>query len=109
MNRTILLAALALGTLGCAKHADPVRKYDASLLQLASAFSAKEVCSCVFVTGRDPASCADWTRVNPEVAKFKIDTDKREVRARSLGMGKTTARYVDEQTGCIIVDPAATP
>lgn len=94
-----LLALLFLASCGSG-----ARKYDASLFRLASGFSAKEVCSCVFVMQRDEAFCQEWTRVSPEVARFQVDQDKKEVQARALGMGRTLARYEDEQVGCVIVD-----
>jgi len=78
-------------------------KYDNSLFRLASGFSAQEVCSCVFVMGRDEDFCAEWTRVSPDVAKFRVDHEARTVRARALGMGRTEARYTGEKTGCQLV------
>lgn len=88
--------------LACIPHRLPT--YDASLFALASGFSAKEVCSCIFVAGRSEDECREWTRVSPNVARFKVDTQDKVVTAHALWMGKTTARYVDEKTGCIIVD-----
>lgn len=78
------------------------RKYDNSLLRLASSFSAQEVCSCLFVMKRDEAFCREWTRVSPEVAKFRVDWDQKRVRARALGMGRSSARYLGERWGCAI-------
>ncbi len=83
---------------------EKAEKYDNSLFELASGFSAQEVCSCVFVMGRDEDFCAEWTRVSPDVAKFRVDHDAKTVRARALGMGRTTARYTGEKTGCVIVE-----
>jgi len=81
-------------------HGPP--KYDAGILHLASGFSAKEVCSCVFVMGRDEAFCKEWTRVSPDVARFKVDREAREVTASALGMGRRKARFVYDQTGCVL-------
>lgn len=77
-------------------------KYDNGLFELASGFAAQEVCSCVFVMGRDEDFCAEWTRVSPDVAKFRVDHEAKTVKARALGMGRTTARYTGEKTGCVI-------
>ncbi len=81
---------------------EKVSRYRNSLFRLASGFSAQEVCSCLFVMERDEDFCAEWTRVSPDVAKFKADHDARKVRARALGMGRTRARYTGEKTGCTI-------
>jgi len=82
-------------------HGPP--KYDATLFQLASGFSAKETCSCVFVMGHDEEFCREWTRVSPDVAKFTVDREKREVEAKALGMGRSVARFVDDQVGCVLL------
>lgn len=102
MNRVILTVLLASIFAGCGGNKD-VHTYDNSLFQLASGFAAKEICSCVFVAEQDEEACDEWTRVSPNVAGHHVDYNAKTVRSRSLGMGKTIARYVDEQTGCVIV------
>ena len=94
----ILLLALGCGP----KSALP--SYDNGLLELASGFSAKEVCSCVFVSERPIDVCRDWTRVSPAVASFRVDEDAREVRATALGTKKTVARWIDAERGCVLVE-----
>ena len=98
-TKTLLLGALCL--VGCGKKST-VRTYDNSLFELASGFAAKETCSCRFVMKRDAAFCKEWVRVSPNVARPKVDEDAKTVTARSLGMGKQTARFVDDQVGCTL-------
>ncbi|MCB9780508.1 MAG: hypothetical protein H6742_18220 [Alphaproteobacteria bacterium] len=93
------LLMLAATLAGCAK--DPA-KYDAPLFALGSGFSAKSVCSCIFVTGRDEAFCRDQARVSPDVARFKVDHDQKLVTSKVLGGWKQQARYVDDQLGCVM-------
>ena len=110
MRRSI--ARTCLGTLGlllligplagCAKQAD-VRTYDNSLFEIAAAVTAKDLCSCVFVAGRDEAFCDEWTRKSPNIASHHVDYEAMTVRSRALGMAKTVARYEGELTGCVIV------
>jgi hypothetical protein len=95
--------AAALLVAACAPKAD-VRRYDSSLFEIGAAFAAKEVCSCVFVSGRDETDCREWTRVEPNVARFRVDREAREVTARALGMAKTVARYQGDGLGCTL-DP----
>jgi len=101
--RTAMALALLGAALltGCAKKGD-VRTYDNSLFELASAFAAKETCSCRFVMQREEDFCREWVRVSPNVAKPKVDEEERVVTARALGMGKATARFVDDQLGCVL-------
>ena len=93
---TLLLLLLA-----CAPKSD-VRTYDNSLFQLASGFSAKEMCSCLFVSGRPEAECKEYTKVDPAVAHYHVDWDGKSVRATALAMGRTSAHWVDERSGCVI-------
>lgn len=90
---------------GCGPKAASLPKYDNALLELASGFSAKEVCSCVFVAERPVEVCRDWTRVSPAVARFRVDEEAREVHATALGMKGTVARWVDADLGCVLVTP----
>ena len=87
--------------LACAPKSE-LPKYDNGLLELAAGFSAKEVCSCVFVAGLAEDACRTWTRVSPAVARFRIDTENKEVRATALAMQRTVARWVDAEHGCVL-------
>lgn len=95
------LAPLLLLLAGCGASKD-VRTYDNSLFQLGAGVAAKQMCTCVFVSGQDEDFCDEWTRVSPNIASHHIDFEAKTVRSRALGMGKTVARYVDEQTGCVL-------
>lgn len=98
MNRLIRCLPL-LPLLSCGNEAS---EYDVGLLDLAAGFSAKEVCSCVFVMERDEATCREWTRVSPDVARFEVDREKKEVRASAVLLGGAVARYTGPRTGCIL-------
>lgn len=99
---------LLLGALACAPKPAP-RAYDNSLFDLASGFAAKEMCSCLFVSGRSEAACAAYTKVDPAVARTRVDLAEKRVSARSLGMGRQSARWVDAATGCVIEGPSPVP
>lgn len=91
---------LILLSVGCPKP--QVHTYDNSLFALGAGFSAKEVCSCVFVAGLDEDFCREWTRVSPDLARFRIDEDEQLVRANTLGLGRAVARYQGAQLGCVL-------
>ena len=59
-------------------------------------------CQCIFMMEQTAAYCAEWTRVSPAVARFKIDTDGRSITARSLGFRPVTATYIDDRQGCVV-------
>ncbi len=95
-------------TLACAAKHDPgaggppPETYDNVLLELATGFAAKEGCSCIFVSGRDEEVCRSYLRVNPDVAKIKVDYDNKRVTSRALGMKKTSAVWVSQEEGCVL-------
>ncbi len=77
-----------------------LHRYDNSLFELGAGFNARMVCSCLFVMERTEDECREWTRVSPDFARFKVDHEARTVTSKVLGGAKTTAVWVDEQTGC---------
>lgn len=88
----------------CAPKAGEVHAYEGGLFPLASGFAAKQMCSCVFVAGRSEEECAAWVKVSPDVARFRVDHERKAVRARALGLGRQDAHWVDDRTGCVL-DP----
>ncbi|MEQ1500924.1 MAG: hypothetical protein ABMB14_01775 [Myxococcota bacterium] len=94
-----------LALAACGPKAGALPTYDAGLLGLAAAFSAKEVCSCVFVAGGSVDDCRAWTRVDPAVTRFRVDFDRGEVHATALGVTRSTARWVDDAHGCVLEPP----
>lgn len=82
--------------------AEPPEKYDLGLLKLASAYAARSMCSCHFVSRRSVEDCESYIRVSPNVAKAKVFEDEQRVRARSLGMAKVWARYTGGAEGCVL-------
>ncbi len=85
-----------------AEHEALVPEYDSSLFRLGSGFAAQTACSCLFVMERDEDFCREWVRVSPDVARFRVDYEAERVKARALGMGRVSAVYTGERTGCVI-------
>ena len=98
MSRFLTIATVGL-LVACAPKEG---RYANGLLQLGSGFSAKQVCSCLFVSGHDEVFCREWTRVKPNVARFRVDYASKSVRARALYMGKQIARYQGPGLGCVL-------
>lgn len=70
-----------------------------------SGFTAKNMCSCVFVAGREPASVAaeELGSFPLSLAKYTIDKNDRSVTATVFGMAKKKAIY-REGLGCTLVN-----
>jgi hypothetical protein len=79
---------LALGLVGGGVLALPA-------LGVAASYSAKMVCSCVFVAGRAAEAC--HARDLPDLGwiDVSVDTALREVRTSALGLRSARARHVD--------------
>jgi hypothetical protein len=69
---------------------------------LATAYRAKEACSCLFVAGLDEAACRAWTVASPEVASLEVDRAARAVRSRALLVWRARARLIDARSGCAL-------
>jgi len=95
MTRWLLLSAL----LGCG-GAD---RYDNSLLELATHYRAKQMCSCLFVAGRDEAHCAAWTVASPDVASYRIDAESKTVHSDVFWLAPASYTWADEASGCRVV------
>ncbi|MBI3181192.1 MAG: hypothetical protein HYZ28_03510 [Myxococcales bacterium] len=102
MRRTALVGLLALAApLVCCGPSSP-RQYQDNDLELASVYAAKEVCSCVFVMKQPEAFCRAWTKANPSVASFRVDTQARTVESSALLLWGAKARFTGARSGCVL-------
>ena len=99
-----LLTLLALPVLfACSGTAeDGSRLYDNSDLELITGYTAKEMCSCLFVMERPEDFCRAWTKANPAIASAQVDLEAKVVRSSALSFWDATARFVDDRTGCVL-------
>lgn len=67
-----------------------------------SAYEAKEMCSCLWVEGRDDAFCDAFVHqdVVPTQGR-EVDTEARRVTARALWRNNS-ARWTSDRTGCVL-------
>jgi len=96
MRRSLALAAAA----ACLSCSSPGYRYGD--LQLITAYTAKEMCSCLFVLEQPEEFCRSWTRQSPAVATYRVDRRGRRVEASALLMWGASARFVDGQRGCAL-------
>ena len=105
MKRLIALAAAA-AFLSCGGGVNSAgdREYTRNDLQLITAFTAKSMCSCLFVMEMDEDYCKVWAKQNPPVADYRVDKDKKTVQSGALMFWLGKAHYVDAKQGCVL-DP----
>ncbi|MEO7026552.1 MAG: hypothetical protein ABI056_03265 [Caulobacteraceae bacterium] len=76
-----------------------------AIVQIGSAYFAKQMCSCLFVAGRAEASCRAEFKPRMDVFKIAIDRSPRPRAASvtaSLGPVSALATF-DPRYGCVLV------
>jgi hypothetical protein len=100
---TIALAvALAASSLSCDSAPPGERIYKENDLQLLTAHAAKEMCSCVFVFGRDEDFCKAWVKAAPDLKTLRVDYDGKSVESQAVLLWGARARFVDGRRGCVL-------
>ena len=95
--RALLFAALLLGA--CSSESG--RQYAHNDLQLLTSYSAKELCSCLFVMNRDEGFCAAFTRASPNLKTVRIDWPNKRVETQAVLFWGSRARYLGPRRGCV--------
>lgn len=107
MKRALLsvgaAVALVAAAHGCADPNAAVQApYAYNDLQLLTAFTAKEICSCVFVMHRDETFCERFARQSPNVKTFRVDRVNNTVEAQAVVFWSAHARYTGPHGGCVL-------
>ncbi|EAU65935.1 hypothetical protein, partial [Stigmatella aurantiaca] len=82
MKRAVLFGAWALALGAC--DSSPRRLYDNNDLQLVTAYTAKDACSCLFVAEQEESFCRSWVKASPAVAHLRVDAEKKVVETSAL-------------------------
>lgn len=93
-------ALLLLATLACGGGGQ--REYASNDLQLITAYTAKEMCSCLFVMGHTEEYCRVWTRQSPSIYSLKVDRDAQVVESTAAMLWSARAHFQGERFGCIL-------
>lgn len=98
MKKLVILAAIAVvGTVAAVAGPRLV-----TLVTVGAGYTAKQMCSCLYVSGRSHESCAREPE-SPADTLVKWTAADGRVRASTLGLAHATARY-DEGFGCVLED-----
>ncbi|HAA56343.1 MAG TPA: hypothetical protein DCE42_16380 [Myxococcales bacterium] len=64
-----------------------------------SSFYSKEMCSCLYVIGRDEAFCKNYARQYIPIQWVKVDSKKKRVTVKGLWR-INSASFVNKRSGC---------
>jgi len=98
-------AALALAPMTRAADSPPPAAPSAAVVKIGAAYVAKQLCSCLFLTGRSETSCR--AEFKPQIDQGHVAIDRRGLPARAR-VGVTLGPVVAEATysrryGCVLV------
>jgi hypothetical protein len=97
---TLVLACVA--ALSCERGDTVQRPYDNNDLQLVTAYTAKDFCSCVFVMEMSEDYCRRWTKSSVDVATLRVDYQERTVQTAAVLLWGEKARFVSAREGCVL-------
>jgi hypothetical protein len=97
-RRPILSVCLAL-LAGLVLLAWSNRVHLAAFPDIIGAYSAKEYCSCRYVTGNPAEYCAGYVKQYLPLSDLRDDAERKRVTARGLGSSQTAA-WLDQRQGC---------
>ena len=106
-SRVSLLLAFA-AILSCGREDTVRRPYDNNDLQLVTAYTAKDFCSCLFVMEMSEDYCRRWTAADPAVATVRVDYEKRTIQTAAALLWGEKARFVSARDGCVLESGALT-
>jgi hypothetical protein len=72
------------------------------VLKIGLGFSAKDVCSCLFVALQDENYCKKYVEIKQVQPFFKIDHEEKSVSASAYLLLWRTASYNKETRGCVL-------
>lgn len=105
MKRVAVGAVVVAALLAAFVWRDTVAQL-ASFPWMASAYEAKEYCSCRFVEGRDAAFCDAFVAQDVVPSQGRVvDEDARRVTATALWLS-SSARHVSDRWGCVLEQDA---
>lgn len=77
----------------------PNRAHLAAFPDIIGAYTAKEYCSCRYVSGNPAEYCAGYVKLYLPLSAFHDDAERKRVTARGLGSSQTAA-WLDARQGC---------
>ncbi|TXH94368.1 MAG: amidase [Pseudomonas sp.] len=105
IRRHPILAGVLLLLLALLLLAWSNRAHLAAFPGIIGAYSAKEYCSCRYVSGNPAGYCADYVRQYVPLSAWHDDAERKRVTARGLGSTQTAA-WLGERQGCRLLEQA---
>jgi CubicO group peptidase (beta-lactamase class C family) len=76
--------------------------FDDGILKLGLRFTAKNFCSCLFVTENTEANCRDYASLEQVSPRLTVDREKKQTMSRLFLIFTATATYKGPTEGCVL-------
>ena len=98
-------AALAMAPVARAADAPPPATPSPAVVKIGAAYVAKQLCSCLFLTGRSETSCRAEFKPQIDAAQIAVDRPGLPERAKvSITLGPILAEATySRRYGCVLV------
>lgn len=102
MTPRFLVLALVAALASCGDEGPVEKPYAWNDLRMITNYTAKAVCTCLFVEERNNEECVAYSKQAPPVATWSADLEAKTVDASALLLWGARARWVGEKFGCVI-------
>ena len=92
-----MLILIAFVFVGCTKKEG---EYDSSITTLGINFTAKSMCSCLWVSENTEDFCLEYTKLKQVTPSISVDHEAKTVTASFFWFLKNKARFIDSRQGC---------
>lgn len=96
MNRFYVLVISVLLFSGCSKDGE----YSSSIARLGLNFSAKSMCSCLWVSENDEEFCREYTALKQVTPKISVDHEAKTVTTSLFWILSAKANFLSAHKGC---------
>ena len=93
----LLPAFLILMLTACTKKEG---EYSSSIARLGLNFTAKSMCSCLWVSDNDEEFCREYAALKQVTPRISVDHDAKIVKTSLFWILSSKARFVNSRRGC---------
>ena len=100
MKKLLSITVVALFFVGCSKEGE----YSSSIARLGLNFTAKSMCSCLWVSENSEEFCRDYTELKQVTPSIAVDQQAKLVETSLFWILRAKAKFIDDKRGCQLQD-----